>query len=414
MKIVITNAYTWYNKGDAGILLATIDVLKKVYKDAEFSILSFAPDTDRIKYSTDKSIKEVESNILNPHPYKHTKVGRILAIGKLFFKMLQMQIGLKLFRKNTIKKNKSLELLENADIIVVCGGGFLGGKKLDSLMHIYQIYVDTLFKKPVYVMGNSIEPISNKVVKKYTEGVLKRVDYIFAREKITEEYLKKILPFNKFCRIPDMAFSLEDKEYEFDYMDKLKKENDIIIGITVRNWNFPNVKDKNKAKENYLKAVADSMDFIIEKYNSVFVFVPQVIVEFGDDTETAKEIKKIMKNSNKFVIRNDDYSPYEIKAMASNCDYFIGTRMHSNIFATSMKIPTTAIAYEKKTNGIMETVNMSDYVVEIDTITKEELINTIEKMINNRKEIIKILNKRIPEIRKEIEEKTIKVLKGRE
>ena len=39
MKIVITNAYTWYNKGDAGILLATIDVLKKVYKDAEFSIL---------------------------------------------------------------------------------------------------------------------------------------------------------------------------------------------------------------------------------------------------------------------------------------------------------------------------------------------------------------------------------------
>ena len=414
MKIVITNAYTWYNKGDAGILLATIDVLKKVYKDAEFSILSFAPDTDRIKYSTDKSIKEVESNILNPHPYKHTKIGRILAIGKLFFKMLQMQIGLKLFRKNTIKKNKSLELLENADIIVVCGGGFLGGKKLDSLMHIYQIYVDTLFKKPVYVMGNSIEPISNKVVKKYTEGVLKRVDYIFAREKITEEYLKKILPFNKFCRIPDMAFSLEDKEYEFDYMDKLKKENDIIIGITVRNWNFPNVKDKNKAKENYLKAVADSMDFIIEKYNSVFVFVPQVIVEFGDDTETAKEIKKIMKNSNKFVIRNDDYSPYEIKAMASNCDYFIGTRMHSNIFATSMKIPTTAIAYEKKTNGIMETVNMSDYVVEIDTITKEELINTIEKMINNRKEIIKILNKRILEIREEIEEKTIKVLKGRE
>lgn len=414
MKIVITNAYTWYNKGDAGILLATIDVLKKVYKDAEFSILSFAPDTDRIKYSTDKSIKEVESNILNPHPYKHTKIGRILAIGKLFFKMLQMQIGLKLFRKNTIKKNKSLELLENADIIVVCGGGFLGGKKLDSLMHIYQIYVDTLFKKPVYVMGNSIEPISNKVVKKYTEGVLKRVDYIFAREKITEEYLKKILPFNKFCRIPDMAFSLEDKEYEFDYMDKLKKENDIIIGITVRNWNFPNVKDKNKAKENYLKAVADSMDFIIEKYNSVFVFVPQVIVEFGDDTETAKEIKKIMKNSNKFVIRNDDYSPYEIKAMASNCDYFIGTRMHSNIFATSMKIPTTAIAYEKKTNGIMETVNMSDYVVEIDTITKEELVSTIEKMINNRKEIIKILNKRIPEIREEIEEKTMKVLKGRE
>ena len=414
MKIVITNAYTWHNKGDAGILLATIDVLKKVYKDPEFSILSFAPDIDKIKYSSDKSIKEVESNILNPHPYKHTKFGRILAIGKLFFKMLQTQLGIKLFKKSTIKKNRNLELLDEADIIVVCGGGFLGGKKLDSLMHIYQIYVNTLFKKPVYVMGNSIEPIANKVVKKYTEGVLSRVDYIFAREKITEEYLKNILPDNKYCRIPDMAFSLEDKQYEFDYMNDLKKDNEIVIGITVRNWNFPNVKDKKKAKENYLKAVSDAMDIIIEKYKAVFVFVPQVIVEFGDDTETAKEIKKIMKNSNKFVIRNDDYSPYEIKAMASKCDYFIGTRMHSNIFATSMKIPTTAIAYEKKTNGIMETVNMSDYVVEIDTITKEELVSTIEKMIDNEEKIIKTLNERIPEIRKEIEEKTKKVLRERE
>ena len=107
MKIVITNAYTWHNKGDAGILLATIDVLKKVYKDPEFSILSFAPDIDKIKYSSDKSIKEVESNILNPHPYKHTKFGRILAIGKLFFKMLQTQLGIKLFKKSTIKKNRN-------------------------------------------------------------------------------------------------------------------------------------------------------------------------------------------------------------------------------------------------------------------------------------------------------------------
>ena len=36
--ITITNAYTWYNKGDAGILLATIDTLKKVYSNVEFNV----------------------------------------------------------------------------------------------------------------------------------------------------------------------------------------------------------------------------------------------------------------------------------------------------------------------------------------------------------------------------------------
>ena len=85
-KITITNAYTWNNKGDAGILLATIDCLKKVYNEVEVNILSFTPNLDREKYSSDVSIKNVESNILNPHPYKHTKIGKIIAIIKLIIK----------------------------------------------------------------------------------------------------------------------------------------------------------------------------------------------------------------------------------------------------------------------------------------------------------------------------------------
>ena len=44
-KITITNAYTWYNKGDAGILLGTVNTLKKIYKDEQIQInvLSFTP-----------------------------------------------------------------------------------------------------------------------------------------------------------------------------------------------------------------------------------------------------------------------------------------------------------------------------------------------------------------------------------
>ena len=84
--------------------------------------------------------------------------------------------------------------------------------------------------------------------------------------------------------------------------------------------------------------------------------------------------------------------------------------MHSNIFATSMKVPTVAIAYEKKTNGIMKTLNLEDYIIEINTITSEKLIEKIEVMMKNNKEIRKHLDNRIQEIRKEIINKTLKVL----
>ena len=412
-KITITNAYTWYNKGDAGILLATVDTLKNIYKDAEFTILSFTPEIDRKHYCEDKSIKNVYSNILNPHPYKKGKLGKIFAVIKLFFKIIRIQFGLTFFKKKTIEKYENLKALQESDIIIVCGGGFLGGKKFDSLMHVYQIYVNTIFNKPVYIMGTSIEPIKNKFIKHYTDKVLNKVDFVFARESITEKYLLETLPNEKHALIPDMAFMLEDIERKFNFVEKLRKKNDILFGITVRKWNFPNLKDKNKAMENYVNCIKE---FMIKEFNirsCAFVFIPQVTVNTGDDTIIANEIRKRLpkKNQDKFYICREDLSPSEIKSLIANIDYFVGTRMHSNIFATSMCVPTTAIAYEKKTNGIMETVGLEDYIIEINDITSDDLFNKVEKMISNAKIIRKQLKNRIGEVRKDIFLKIKKVVK---
>lgn len=413
-KITITNAYTWYNKGDAGILLGIVETLKKMYDNqVEFTILSFTPEEDRKRYCKDKSIKAVYSNILNPHPYKHTKLGKIIAICKLFFKLIKTQTMLFLNFEKYVDKDETLKSLKESDIIIVCGGGFLGGKKFDSLEHLYQIFINTKFGKPVYLMGTSIEPIHNKIIKYYTEKVLKKLDYIYARETITEKYLKEFMPENKYTLIPDMAFMLENEKIEFPFLKELKKERKMLIGITVRNWNFPNVTNKEQAKENYINQMKDFMEFFIEKENATFIFIPQVIVSYASDTDIAIKIKNKMKqiNQKSFIIRNDDWSPLEIKTLIGNLDYFVGTRMHSNIFATSMYIPTLAVAYEKKTNGIMETVGQNKYVEEIDTINSKSMQRKFYDLIKNKETIQEELNNARKKITNEILNKTKKIFK---
>jgi len=113
---------------------------------------------------------------------------------------------------------------------------------------------------------------------------------------------------------------------------------------------------------------------------------------------------------NKLAIQNE-LTNEDIKSLIGNFNYFIGTRMHSNIFATSMKVPTVAIAYEKKTNGIMETVGLSDYIIEMDTINSDQLIEKIDKCIKNKQEIIKGLNAKIPELKEKIMLEIDKVMK---
>lgn len=406
-KIVITNAYTWNNKGDAAILLSTIDVLNKIFDKPEVDVLSFTPDLDRKKYSFQKTIKNVESNILNPHPYRHTKIGKIVAIFKLITKAMYVRFRMSFFRKSYIDKNKTLKLIDRCDIILVCGGGFLGGKKFDSFMHLYQIYINTLFNKPVYILGTSVEPIHNVIIDKITKSVLKRVDYIFAREEITESYLNSFLG-NKHCQIPDMAFMLDDGSHKVvcndSQIDKIKQEGKKLFGITVRDWNFPNSNNPEKTKNNYINAVSDAMGQIIEKYDAYFIFIPQVIVPYQSDIDTAKHIKNTMNVShqNRFIIKENDWSPYQIRSIIGQMDFFIGTRMHSNIFALSECVPTLAIAYEKKTNGIMATVGMDKYVLDIDEISESQITNKVNLLIDNSNNIKSILRKKNQELQKEI------------
>lgn len=413
-KVTITNAYTWDNKGDAGILLGIIEELKNVYNNnVEFTILSFTPDRDRTNYCKDLTIKNVYSNIINPHPYKHTKIGKIKAILKLIFKAIKTSLGLKFSRDKQIQKDESLKALKESDIIVVCGGGFLGGKKLESLMHLYQININTKFNKPVYVMGTSIEPIKNGLIKYYTERILKKVDFVYAREEITEDYLKTFLPQNKHELIPDMAFMLGSYKEEIKFINDLRNDKKILIGITVRKWNFPNVLDPVMANKRYKEELIKFIEYGIQKYNSTFVFIPQVIVDYASDVDIAKEIKENLKREyqEQFIIREDDWSPIEIKNVIGQLDYFVGTRMHSNIFATSMTVPTLAIAYEKKTNGIMRTVNLEEYVEEIDEINSKSLINKFERIIENKEKIVNELKEKIISIRKEIDAKIRKQIK---
>ena len=406
MKITITNAYTWYNKGDAGILLGTVNTLKQIYnkENLEINVLSFTPEEDKKRYCVDKNITDVYSNVLNPYPYKHTKLGKLKAILKLIFKMIYLFVYSNININYLKRKYKEFDVLDQSDIIVVCGGGFLGGKKLDSLMHVFQMYINTKFNKPVYVMGTSIEPINNKIVKKYTNCVLKKMTHVFAREIITYRYLKNILPENKFSLIPDMAFMLEDYKKEFTNITDLKKKSNNVYGITVRNWNFPNSYNSDEMMTKYVSSLKELIEYEIEKNNNSFVFVPQVIVDHGNDTEIAKKIQKLLKieNQKRFLIIEEDLSPIEIKAMIGNFDFFIGTRMHSNIFAISMKIPTVAIAYEKKTNGIMHTAGLDDYVVEIDNIDFKKLEEKVELQRKNNLIIRQQLESKINILRNDI------------
>lgn len=417
MKITIISAYTWFNKGDAAILLGTLKELEEYYsdfdEDVEFNILSFTPDVDRKKYKDiSPNVNIVTSNLFNPYPVKKDKKNKLKAIFKMGLQFINMFI-LQLFSfKKLISRYEGLKICANSDLVIVCGGGFLGGNKYNSLMHIAQLFFVNKLEVPKILWGTSIEPPTKKILKNITEGQLKKLDYILPREKVTLNYLASWYPENKTVFTPDMAFKTpyQQTEKSMEIINKIKLEakGKTTIGITMREWNFPKSLDSKADKENYESSLVQ----LIDKYSadSVFVFIPQVIMSGDDDRIFANHIKNKLSSKDSLIVLEEDFSPYELKWMISQFDQFLGTRMHSNIFSSTMKLPPVAIAYESKTNGIMHNLDLDDYVIDIEGVSVSKLDNLLILNKKNKKELSDKLDNKINNLIFDIRFATKKVL----
>jgi colanic acid/amylovoran biosynthesis protein len=390
LNILIINAHSSLNKGDAGIILSMIDSLKKNVPNCEIRIKSRFSKIDKSAYNV--HVSDCLANIsIDP---KTPKWKKIISATRL----------LSLLSK-PISPSKETEDYEWADVVVSCGGGFLlsHGFSAALLQHLVQIKAAIDFKKPVVIYSQSIGPFYNKVMQKIAKTVLDKVDKIFIRETISEEWLTEINSTNASKElVPDSAFCMNSghSTQVDDIMEQIQiNHKGPFIGVTVRDWNFPEVENKALHRKNYVESIRALVKFVEEEYQAKVLLMPQVLGPnpFNDDRIISREILSGLDSTNAELL---DYNltPRELKYFYSKMDMFVGTRMHSNIFSLSNIVPTVAINYEHKTRGIMNMLELSDYVIEINDITPSELIEKTKKCWKNKISIRDHLEVKIPEI----------------
>ena len=70
--------------------------------------------------------------------------------------------------------------------------------------------------------------------------------------------------------------------------------------------------------------------------------------------------------------------------MIGRLDLFVGMRMHANIAALGMAVPTVAIAYSRKTHGIMRMLGQQRWVCDIDTLSSGALCDLLDSLWSQR------------------------------
>jgi colanic acid/amylovoran biosynthesis protein len=301
-----------------------------------------------------------------------------------------------------------LQEYRNADIIVSCGGGYLGGDKMWSTLFLFRIYLAKRMAKRVYLWGVSIEPFKEWILKEITRFVLRSVDIITVRETHSMKILK-MLGISKCAFVTaDAAFltGCESLAYAAKTLSELGIPDTTIlkIGMTLRRWHFPASDDPDERLLHYMNAISSALETMLREPGAIAILFPQSTVgPSDDDREISRKIRDMVREpmNRRIFILTDNYTPEQLKAMIGTVDVFIGTRMHSNIFAISMGVPTIAIAYELKSYGIMKMAGLERYVLDISSVTSEKIVHLVQEILQDRSSVTRRIKEELPGLKRE-------------
>lgn len=380
INIVLSNAWSYYNKGDGAIVVSMIKNISSSFPSAHFSIIAFDPASFELSKKHGEIPKEIK---IFPAIACSKMIRNILLKDRAgiisLFLLIFLPIIIKIFQFFDLTLKNTIQTLERADVIVSCGGNQLhsnGG--FTFLRNLYPIlYGKLICKKKVMIFSQSIGPIRDYFGQKLLKFFLERVDVITLRENVSKAYLLDVLKIknlNIFVTA-DALFMLDLSTPSDKFTNRLDFKR---VGFTVRQWFF---RDRDSYK-NYIEVIASFINYLIQVHDvEIRLFSFSQLPRYGEDILACQEVYDLVAKKNRLkIIQLGNLSIKEVVKEFKKIHALIGTRMHSVIFSSLINIPTVVISYQHhKGQGISKMLELTKSI-RIETITLNQLIDAYKKL----------------------------------
>lgn len=392
------------NKGAAAMELSTYNVLRQLVPDIDFIVA--IPSTyfePGIEYCQAHNLRHVDTR------EQALKTGfRLIRCGLWFILHRYLKLNVKV-----LLNDKLLQEYAGADLIIDLSGDSISDNYhwLQSIQACSFLLPAIFLEKAVVIYPQSIGPFRTKLAEFVARFTFNRVKFIIAREEITKAYLEKV-GINKVpvYLAPDISFLLapapDEVVKEILLKENIGKNDRPLIGMSVSQEIAGFAKSTESYKERYnryVKLMAQVVDYLVNSLNAKVILVPEVIgpTKASDDRVIGALVLDKVEHKDRALSITNEYGPEELRGLIGQCALFIGARMHANIAALSMHVPTIAIAYSYKFHGIMKMLGQEDFICDFTSLSFDELTRKIDEAWKNRTKIKKDLERRMAVVRDE-------------
>jgi len=397
------------NMGVGALAAGAIKCIHNQWPDAEIFILDYAKNSS--SHQIRLGDEEIDVELLNIRFSKKLYLSNNIAVLILIALILKL-IPSRRLRSWVASTNHTLHEIDRSDMFSSIAGG-------DSFSDIYglrrflyialpQILIILLGRRLI-LLPQTFGPFRSRLARIIARFIIKNAKSIYARDHQSIAIIERLCGDKDLGTKPafryDVGFALEPTTPGNVTTDgEFNLTNDRLVGLNVSGLLYMGGYDRGNMfglQIDYQELVRRILDLLIHIKGASILLVPHV---FGDDESSESDVIACNtvyraceeKYGDRLGLLRGDYDQGEIKYVIGMCDFFIGSRMHACIAATSQCVPAVAVAYSDKFIGVMETVGIPSVVADARKLNLDELLARIENLYDMRRSLKRELEELMP------------------
>lgn len=376
MNVLIVNAYSAHNKGDAVI----VSQMVRLFEERGCSVCVMSDDPgDEGRYGA-----PVIAPLVGGWPEEGRRFRRL--------RMLRQLAG----RLAAPRRHPALGW---ADLCVSAGGGYIyddgsRASRINLLLRLATLRAARL-AGPVVLFSQSIGPFASRALERLVARELRRADLVIVREEISREQCRR-MGVRRLALCDDVAFAQRPGSAPLPVQDGS-------VGVTVLG-RLPH--GGREGADELRRRIAGALATAIDGREREVVVLSQVAVHGrDDDTRQSRELARdlVERGMRARFVDLGDTSHEEACATFGRLDLLVAGRMHSAILALCAGTPVVAVAYLPKTNGVLARLGLHSCVLSPSDAGGQELAQAIHRGLERRDELRRHISAALPEVRSSAE-----------
>lgn len=294
-----------------------------------------------------------------------------------------------------------------------------GGDSFSDIYGLSRLFRGYLLKrtcqmtgKPFILLPQTYGPFKTALARRLARTILERTATIYSRDQEGIAVVEKLIgPSRKVKLCPDVAFIMEPVRpvtAHIARLEQLKATGQRLIGLNISGLLYHGGYTRDNMFGlacNYPELVREIISLFAGQANVQVLLVPHVLPDSDfaveDDLVAAQHALQGLppEFQSKVIVLERGYDQNETKYVIGLCDFFLGARMHATIAALSQGIPAVAMAYSSKFAGVFATAGVADCVLDLRTLTNDQVLHGIMTTYRRREELRAVLAKTVPELK---------------